>query len=108
VDRQKIFVTPEPMRLTHTVEPSLDFLIDLRRRWQLPISFFIYPAAAWPHKNHDRLLRAFAAAKLDGVQLLLTGGGQEDSNRSASLAAPGCSGESARKISPASIASPRP
>jgi glycosyltransferase involved in cell wall biosynthesis len=79
VDRQKIFVTPEPMRLTHTVEPSLDFLIDLRRRWQLPISFFIYPAAAWPHKNHDRLLRAFAAAKLDGVQLLLTGGGQEDS-----------------------------
>ena len=62
-----------------SAEPSLAFLAELRRRLKLPISFFIYPAAAWPHKNHDRLLRAFAMAQLPGVQLLLTGGGQEDS-----------------------------
>jgi glycosyltransferase involved in cell wall biosynthesis len=79
VEKSKIFVTPEPMRLAHSAEPSLAFLADLRRRLKLPISFFIYPAAAWPHKNHDRLLRAFAAADVEGLQLLLTGGGQEES-----------------------------
>jgi glycosyltransferase involved in cell wall biosynthesis len=79
VEKQKVFVTPEPMRLAHAAEPSLAFLAGLRKRLKLPISFFIYPAAAWPHKNHDRLLRAFAAANLSGVPLLLTGGGQDDS-----------------------------
>ena len=36
--------------------------------------FLIYPANLWPHKNHERLLRAFAGLRdLDDLQLVLAG-----------------------------------
>jgi glycosyltransferase involved in cell wall biosynthesis len=45
--------------------------------------FLFYPARAWPHKNHERLFRAFELLKSDvavqqhhpGLRLVLTGGG---------------------------------
>lgn len=41
---------------------------------RLPERFLIYPANLWPHKNHGRLLQAFArAACADSVSLVLTG-----------------------------------
>jgi glycosyltransferase involved in cell wall biosynthesis len=39
--------------------------------------FLLYPARAWPHKNHARLLDAFAELRRErpGLRLVLTGGG---------------------------------
>jgi glycosyltransferase involved in cell wall biosynthesis len=39
----------------------------------LPERFLLYPANLWPHKNHGRLLRAFAAAAVGDLHLVLTG-----------------------------------
>jgi glycosyltransferase involved in cell wall biosynthesis len=39
----------------------------------LPEPYILYPAADWPHKNHERLVRAFAAAAPPGLALVLTG-----------------------------------
>jgi glycosyltransferase involved in cell wall biosynthesis len=35
--------------------------------------FLVYPANLWPHKNHERLLEAFAAAPESELSLVLTG-----------------------------------
>jgi glycosyltransferase involved in cell wall biosynthesis len=42
--------------------------------------FLLYPAHAWPHKNHARLLEAFALLRADlpELRLVLTGGGLEE------------------------------
>jgi glycosyltransferase involved in cell wall biosynthesis len=55
-------------------------LADLRRKYNLPATFFFYPAAAWPHKNHRRLIQAFLMAGIAESQLLLSGGGQPESS----------------------------
>ena len=41
--------------------------------------FLFYPANAWPHKNHDRLIRALAILRRTrpGLRLVLTGSGHE-------------------------------
>jgi glycosyltransferase involved in cell wall biosynthesis len=39
----------------------------------LPERFVLYPANLWPHKNHVRLLRAFARAGVADLDLVLTG-----------------------------------
>lgn len=41
--------------------------------------FLLYPANNWPHKNHDRLLEAFALLRRShpGLRLTLTGNGHE-------------------------------
>jgi glycosyltransferase involved in cell wall biosynthesis len=80
VDRAKIFVTPDAFQSTFFNRPDLRQLADLRRKYNLPTTFFIYPAAAWPHKNHRRLIQAFVAAGIADSQLLLTGGGQAESD----------------------------
>jgi len=75
--REKIFVTPDVFESAFFHAPDVEQLQSLRDRLHLPETFFIYPAACWPHKNHQRLIRAFLAADLPGAQLILTGGGQE-------------------------------
>ncbi len=76
VCNKKIFVTPDPFESAFCNAPSELELCSLRDRLSLPDTFFVYPAAAWPHKNHDRLIDAFLAAGLRDAQLILTGGGQ--------------------------------
>ena len=74
----KIFVAPDAFQasaFSSYVAPVQ--LQELRNRMVLPERFFIYPAATWAHKNHERLIRAFLAANLSGAELILTGGGQE-------------------------------
>jgi glycosyltransferase involved in cell wall biosynthesis len=41
--------------------------------------FLVYPARRWPHKNHNRLLEAFALVRRERpeLRLVLTGGGHE-------------------------------
>jgi len=45
--------------------------------------YFYYPAATWPHKNHERLLRAFSKVIKDypDCSLVLTGLQKQKSNR---------------------------
>jgi glycosyltransferase involved in cell wall biosynthesis len=39
----------------------------------LPDRFIFYPANLWPHKNHERLLRAFALCRERDIELVLAG-----------------------------------
>jgi glycosyltransferase involved in cell wall biosynthesis len=41
--------------------------------------FVVYPARRWPHKNHERLLEAFALVQRErpGLELVLTGAGHD-------------------------------
>jgi glycosyltransferase involved in cell wall biosynthesis len=84
--REKIFVTPDVFESAFFQPPGEELLQSLRERLHLPDTFFIYPAACWPHKNHERLIRAFLAANLPGAQLVLTGGAQESLSQFASQA----------------------
>ncbi len=45
----------------------------LAERLSLPERYVVYPANLWPHKNHERLVRALAAAEDRELRLLLTG-----------------------------------
>lgn len=45
----------------------------LRRRLKLPERFVYYPAGLWPHKNHLRLIEAFALVEDRRLHLVLTG-----------------------------------
>jgi glycosyltransferase involved in cell wall biosynthesis len=38
-----------------------------------PERFILYPANLWPHKNHERLLRAFRMAAVEDLHLIITG-----------------------------------
>ncbi|MGD0463002.1 MAG: glycosyltransferase family 1 protein [Tepidisphaeraceae bacterium] len=80
VDRAKIFVTADAFQSTFFDRPAPHSLADLRRKYDLPATFFIYPAAVWPHKNHRRLIQSFIMAGIADSQLLLTGGGQAESS----------------------------
>ncbi len=79
INRGKIFVTPDAFQTAFFKRPTVQQLDAIREAFALPETFFIYPAAVWPHKNHERLIRAFVAAEIPGAQLILTGGGQKDS-----------------------------
>jgi len=39
----------------------------------VPERFLLYPANLWPHKNHARLIRAFRAANVADLHLVITG-----------------------------------
>jgi glycosyltransferase involved in cell wall biosynthesis len=52
---------------------------EARHRYDLPARYVFYPANAWPHKNHRRLLEALALCRsrgLDDLGLVLTGEGE--------------------------------
>jgi glycosyltransferase involved in cell wall biosynthesis len=50
--------------------PEEDGRVD---RLGLPDRFILYPASLWPHKNHERLMRAFASMPDEDIALVLTG-----------------------------------
>ncbi|HYJ00525.1 MAG TPA: glycosyltransferase family 1 protein [Thermoleophilaceae bacterium] len=45
----------------------------IAQRLSLPERYVVYPANLWPHKNHERLVSAFAALDDPDLELLLTG-----------------------------------
>jgi glycosyltransferase involved in cell wall biosynthesis len=69
IDRYNI--DPERVRVVHLAVDHERFTPDGRGREP----FLLYPANFWPHKNHDRLLQAFAHARRDRpeLRLVLTG-----------------------------------
>lgn len=58
-------------RYIEEIKPSVDF----DQKYQLPQKFLFYPAQFWAHKNHENLLKAFAACKKEfpEMQLVLVG-----------------------------------
>jgi glycosyltransferase involved in cell wall biosynthesis len=46
--------------------PSAESIRSTIDRYNLPDQFFFYPAATWPHKNHEAILRALHILKGEG------------------------------------------
>lgn len=89
IGRSKIFVTPDAFQTAFFTRPTAEQLAELRKRFQLPETFFVYPAAAWPHKNHERLIDAFEMAAIPNAQLILTGGGHGEAAAADNVRFPG-------------------
>jgi glycosyltransferase involved in cell wall biosynthesis len=70
-----VFLMPPALR-SEWKAPSLDSLTDAERGSLPDRDYFIFPANLWPHKNHKRLLQAFAEflkTTEQPVELVLTG-----------------------------------
>jgi glycosyltransferase involved in cell wall biosynthesis len=59
VDARKIAVIPRGPWLTPAM-PTAEQVAEVRRAYALPERFALYPAMAFPHKNHLRLFEALA------------------------------------------------
>jgi glycosyltransferase involved in cell wall biosynthesis len=71
----KVAVMPAPPQSQFLTAQGGAQLADARARLKLPEKFLFYPAQFWPHKNHQRLIEAFAgvAAEVSDARLVLTG-----------------------------------
>lgn len=50
----------------------------VRKRLAVPGEFLYYPAQAWPHKNHSRLLSALGRLRREGLRIPLVCSGQRN------------------------------
>lgn len=76
VPAKKVAVVPAPPVTTHMQEElPAQRLDEVCAKFELPDQFIFYPAQFWPHKNHLRLVQAFAevARHHTRCHLLLTG-----------------------------------
>lgn len=76
IPAKKVRVMPAPPLLSKDDGNDLARLEALRVKYALPPMYLFYPAAQfWPHKNHLRLVEAFAriAAEFPHCHLVLTG-----------------------------------
>lgn len=81
VEAQRISVIPAPpVSAFRDFQISRASLASVRERIRLPESFIFYPAQFFPHKNHLRLIDAFAnvTRSYPKFQLVLTGKRQHD------------------------------
>jgi glycosyltransferase involved in cell wall biosynthesis len=71
----KVRVVPGAAPIEAYVTPTQDEIAATRARLQLPDYFALYPAKAWPHKNHLRLVAALRILRDRGIDipLVLTG-----------------------------------
>ena len=78
---EKIRIVPWAAAIDAYDPPTDDDIAATRDRLELPDAFALYPAKAWPHKNHLRLMEALKILRDQGVDvpLVLTGaqGGQD-------------------------------
>ena len=79
---EKVAVVPLAPVIDRYPEPSPEDLDRLREDLRLPGQFGFYPAQTWPHKNHERLLRAVAKLRAEGVVVPLVFSGAATSYRS--------------------------
>lgn len=64
--RERVRVVPPSGPLVRRPLPSAELLGRLDALGLAPGAYFLYPANAWPHKNHDRLLSVLAAGRPGG------------------------------------------
>jgi glycosyltransferase involved in cell wall biosynthesis len=76
-DRAVELLELDPARV-HVIPQAIDHTV-FRLGDEEPEPIVLYPARPWPHKNHTRLLEAFATLRVTRPQLrlILTGGGLE-------------------------------
>ena len=72
---ERAAVMPAPPQAQFLVDPGADQLEAVRTRLKLPGRYLFYPAQFWRHKNHMRLVEAFAEVvrEVPDLRLLLTG-----------------------------------
>ena len=72
---EKVRVVPEAGAIQAYDPPTDNELAATRDRLGLPERFALYPAKAWPHKNHLRLVTAVKLLRERGIEipLILTG-----------------------------------
>jgi len=77
---ETLSVTPERVVVAHLAVDHRAYAPDpspldeeVAARLKLPDRFLLYPAGFWPHKNHRRLIEAFARVGERTVALLFTG-----------------------------------
>jgi glycosyltransferase involved in cell wall biosynthesis len=76
VPPERVAVIPAPPVTTLRDRPAdADAIEAVRRKFALPARYVFYPAQFWPHKNHRRLVDAFArvAQTRPDCALVLTG-----------------------------------
>jgi glycosyltransferase involved in cell wall biosynthesis len=81
VSPEKVQVIPEGPATQSYPEPSPEFLVKVKYKYQLEEPFVVYPAVTWPHKNHIRLLEALAYLRDNcglTVRLVCTGSLYQD------------------------------
>lgn len=84
VDERKIAVIPAPpVSAFRDEDVSPDRLATVKGTLLLADQFLFYPAQFWPHKNHARLVEAFAllASRHERCQLVFTGQKAHDFDR---------------------------
>lgn len=79
VRRRAIELLGLPPERVHAIPWGVDHA-RFRPRSEVREPFLLYPARPWPHKNHARLLEAFALLRAERpeLRLVLTGGGHDD------------------------------
>jgi glycosyltransferase involved in cell wall biosynthesis len=75
VAKSKVAVIAAPPQQQFQAEQGESVLVAARERLRLPERFLFYPAQFWVHKNHLRLIEAFAGVvdEFGDVKLVLTG-----------------------------------
>jgi glycosyltransferase involved in cell wall biosynthesis len=73
LDPARVETVPMGVDLTHFSPQPRDRDAALRGAAGAPPRYVLYPANLWPHKNHERLLEAFARVGDREVALVLTG-----------------------------------
>jgi glycosyltransferase involved in cell wall biosynthesis len=75
LDPARVVVVPFAAPTATSAAPAPEAMAALRARLGGLETFALYPAQAWPHKNHDNLLRALAKLRRQGlvVPLVCTG-----------------------------------
>src|SRR4051794_11453768 len=70
---ERLGVAPERVHAIHLGVDHARFTPDGPTAPGLPERYVLYPANFWPHKNHERLLEAFARIDDPDLHLVLTG-----------------------------------
>jgi glycosyltransferase involved in cell wall biosynthesis len=60
---RKVVVVPWGSVFDAYKDPSAAECTATKEKYNLPEQFFFYPAATWPHKNHETIIRALAILK---------------------------------------------
>jgi glycosyltransferase involved in cell wall biosynthesis len=70
------------VKVIHIARPNQPKIAETNATFARYRPYFIYPAATWPHKNHERLIKAFrdVATKHPEYKLLLTGMDRQKTN----------------------------
>jgi glycosyltransferase involved in cell wall biosynthesis len=61
----KVIVIPWSSVFDAYTAQSTDTVLETAKKYDLPESFFFYPAVTWPHKNHEIIFRALDLLKTE-------------------------------------------